>query len=176
MTSTCLPRYGSQRTHSRKTLGPAIGETARLLGKPFMPWQQHIADVLGEIDDETGQLAYDEFGLTVPRQSGKSIFVLAKATHRCSATDFFGKRQDIVYTAQTRKDARAKFEKEYAAVLEASTYFRPKTDPRWGNGNEHIRYANGSRFSIEANTEKAGHGGTLDEAYIDEAFAHVDGR
>jgi hypothetical protein len=45
-----------------------------------------------------------------------------------------------------------------------------------GNGNEHIRFANGSRFGIEANTEKAGHGSTLDEAYIDEAFAQVDNR
>lgn len=175
-TSICPPRFGTQRTPSRRTLGPAIAKTAELLGKPFMPWQRIVADVLGEIDDETGQLAYDEFGLTVPRQSGKSIFVLAKATHRCSATAFFGGAQQALYTAQTRKDARKKFEVDYAAVLEASAYFKHKADPRWGNGNEHIRFPNGSRFGIEANTEKAGHGGTLDEGYIDEAFAQVDSR
>ena len=31
-------------------------------------------------------------------------------------------------------------------------------------------------FGIESNTERAGHGGTLDEAYLDEAFTLVDGR
>jgi hypothetical protein len=141
-----------------------------------MPWQQHVADVILEIDSDTGLLAYPEFGLTVPRQSGKSTFLLAKAVHRASAAKFFGPRQHIVYTAQTRKDARKKFEEDYGGVLEGSAYFRHKADPRWGNGNEHIRFPNHSRFAIEANTEKAGHGPTLDEAYIDEAFAQVDAR
>lgn len=141
-----------------------------------MPWQQYVADVLMEIDPETGRLAYTEFGLTVPRQSGKSTFVLAKATHRCEARKFYGARQSVVYTAQTRKDARKKFEEDFAGVFEESKRFRARVDPRWGNGNEHIRFPNQSRFGIEASTEKAGHGPVLDEAYIDEAFAQMDGR
>lgn len=172
----CPPRYATPRTPERATLGPAIGEVARLLGKPFMPWQQYVADVLGEIDPDTGRLAYSEFGLTVPRQSGKSTLILAKAVHRAVAGKFFGARQHIVYTAQTRKDAKKKFEEDYDAVFDESRYFRPKVSRRYGNGNEHIRFPNGSRFGIEANTEKAGHGGTLDEAYIDEAFAQADSR
>jgi hypothetical protein len=53
----------------------------------------------------------------------------------------------------------------------------PAARSTWlGNGSEHLRFPNGSRFGIESNTEKAGHGGTLDEAYIDEAFAQVDNR
>lgn len=141
-----------------------------------MPWQQLVVDVVMEIDPITGEFAYQEFGLTVPRQSGKSTLILAKALHRASATKFFGPRQQIVYTAQTRKDARRKFEEDYAGVLEASPYFKHRADTRWGNGNEHIRLPNRSRFGIEASTEKAGHGPTLDEAYIDEAFAQVDNR
>ena len=157
-------------------MGPAIGEVARRLGKPLMPWQQHVADVATEIDPLTGLFAYDEVGLTVPRQSGKSTLILAKATHRASATGFFGPRQRIVYTAQTRNKAREKWEEDYAGDLKASRTFGPKIAPHFGNGNEHIRFENGSRFGIEANTEKAGHGGTIDEAYIDEAFAQADGR
>jgi len=141
-----------------------------------MPWQQYVADVALEVDPETGRLAYDEIGLTVPRQSGKSTFVLSKAVHRASASDFFGPRQRIVYTAQTRNKAREKWEEDYAADLKMSATFGPKIRAHFGNGNEHIRFTNGSRFGIEANTEKAGHGGTLDEAYIDEAFAQVDNR
>lgn len=152
-----------------------MAEVARRLGKPFMPWQQYVADVALEVDG-TGRLVYNEVGLTVPRQSGKSTLILAKAVHRASASQFFGGRQRLVYTAQTRNKAREKWEEDYAADLKASKTWGPKIKTHFGNGNEHIRFANGSRFGIEANTEKAGHGGTLDEAYIDEAFAQTDNR
>jgi hypothetical protein len=146
-----------------------------MLGKPFMPWQQYVADVVLEIDPDTGRLAYDEFRITVPRQSGKSTFLLAKAAHRGAATGFFGPRQQIVYTAQTRKDARRKFEEDfYPDLVEHAR--RLRVTQHWNNGSEHFRFPNRSRFGIESNTEKAGHGGTLDEVYIDEAFAQVDGR
>lgn len=172
----CRPRFATPRDPSRATLGPAIGAAAARLGRPFMPWQQYVADVIGEIDSDTGRLVYDEFGLTVPRQSGKSTFVLGKAVHRCSATSFFGGRQRVVYTAQTRNKAREKWEEDYAGDIERSTTFGPTVQAHKGNGNEHLRFANGSRFGIEATTEKAGHGSTIDEGYIDEAFAHVDNR
>lgn len=157
-------------------MGGAVGEVARLLGKPFMPWQQYVADVICELDPDTGEFVYSEWGLTVPRQSGKSTFVLAKNTHRASATKFFGPDQNMIYTAQTRKDARLKFEEDYVKVYRASRYFKTRADYRAGNGNEHVRFPNGSRWAIEANTEKAGHGGSLHEADIDEAFAQVDFR
>lgn len=172
----CPPRFGTKRSPERATLGPAVGIVAAMLGKPLMEWQQHVANVILEIDPETGRLVYDEWILTVPRQSGKSTFILAKSTHRASATGFFGGRQRLVYTAQTRAKAREKWEEDYLADLRASAKFKHKVSAHLGNGNEHMRFPNGSRFGIEANTEKAGHGGTLDEAYIDEAFAQADNR
>ncbi|HEX8511086.1 MAG TPA: terminase family protein [Propionibacteriaceae bacterium] len=141
-----------------------------------MPWQQYVADVALEIDPDTGRLAYSEVGLTVPRQSGKSTLLLAKLVHRASATGFYGPRQSLVYTAQTRQKARKKWEDDYLAALQASRVFQGKVKPSFRGGDEHIRFANGSRFGIESNTEKAGHGDTLDEAYIDEAFSQQDGR
>ncbi len=147
-----------------------------MLGKPFMPWQQQVADVLLEIDPATGRLAYSEFGLTVPRQSGKSTLLLAKAVHRASATQFFGPRQRIVYTAQTRQKAREKWEEDFLGQLQVSSAFRGRFRQSMQSGNEHVRFSNGSKFGIDANTEKAGHGGTIDEADIDEAFAQQDNR
>lgn len=141
-----------------------------------MPWQQYVSDVLLEIDPLTGLLAYSEGGLTVPRQSGKSTWVEAKSTHRGTATRFFGPRQHLVYTAQTRLKAREKWEEDFVADLLASKAFRSRISVHKGNGQEHVRFANGSRFGLEAATEKAGHGPTLDEAYLDEAFAHQDWR
>lgn len=141
-----------------------------------MPWQQHVADVIMEVDPVTGRLVYDEWRLTVPRQSGKSTFVLAKATHRSTATGFFGPRQTLLYTAQNRKAARKKWEKDYAFSLRRSRTWGRDVSVHLSNGNEHLLFPNGSTFGPESNTEKAGHGDTLDEAYIDEAFAQVDTR
>lgn len=145
-----------------------------MLGKPFMAWQQHVADVLLEIDPETGELVYDEWLITVPRQSGKSTFILAKATHRCSAGKFFGTHQQVAYTAQTKLKATEKFEKDYSAAFMHSRKIRAKL--RVGSMKVDIRYPNGSIFAVEGGTEKSGHGSVLDEAYVDEAFSQVDNR
>lgn len=174
-TLSCPPRFGTRRSPERATLGPAVGMVAAMLGKPLMEWQQHVADVLLEIDPETGELAYTDWTLTVPRQSGKSVFILAKASHRCLATKFFGGNQTIAYAAQTKLKATNKFERDYARAI-AFGARKIKARVRTGNVNVDIRYPNGSLFAVEAVTEKAGHGDTLDEAYIDEAFSQQDNR
>jgi hypothetical protein len=153
-----------------------VGKIARLLGKPFMPHQQLVADVALEVDPVTGRLVYDEYALLLPRQEGKSTFVEAKAAHRCTATGFFGPRQHVVYTAQTRKKALEKWEEDFRPDFEASSYFRTRCTAHKPPGNEHFRFANGSRWGLEASTETAGHGPTIDEWYSDEAFAHQDWR
>ena len=178
MTSTlsCPPRWGTRRRPERPTIGGAIAATAAKLGKPLMPWQRHVADVIGEYDPVTKRFFYSEVGLTVPRQSGKSTFVLAVAVHRSSHTSFFGPRQRMVYTAQTRAKAREKWEEDYLGDLELPRNRQFGALANKTTGNEHIRFPNGSKFGIDANTEKAGHGGTIDLAFIDEAFAQADNR
>lgn len=137
-----------------------------------MPWQQLVADVACEIDPATGEFVYREVGLTVPRQSGKTTLILAKCTHRCIAWT----RQVVKYAAQTRNDSRMKWEDDYLETLNAS-HFRDRFHARKTNGNEAIIWhGTRSRFGITSTTEKAGHGGTMDEGYIDEAFAQVDAR
>lgn len=145
-----------------------------MLGTPLMEWQQYVADVILEIDPETGDLVYDEYLLTVPRQSGKTTFILAKASHRCSAGKFFGTDQQVAYSAQTKLKATEKFEKEYARAIGRAN--RLKARIRTGNQKVDIRYSNGSIFGVESGTEKSGHGSVLDEAFIDEAFSQQDNR
>lgn len=147
---------------------------AAMLGTPFMEWQQHVADVILEVDPKTGDLVYDEYLLTVPRQSGKTTLILAKASHRCSAGKFFGREQQVAYAAQTKLKATEKFEKEYARAIGKANRLKAKT--RTGNQKVDIRYANGSVFAVESVTEKSGHGSVLDEAFIDEAFSQQDNR
>src|SRR5699024_11308895 len=95
--STPPARHHTPRTPDRPTIGPRIGVVSRALGRPLMPWQQRAADVAGEIDPETGRLAYPLVLATVPRQSGKTALVLATQLDRCVS----GRSQRVWYTAQT---------------------------------------------------------------------------
>ncbi|HEY5990405.1 MAG TPA: terminase large subunit [Streptosporangiaceae bacterium] len=143
-----------------------------MLGTPLMPWQRHVADVALEIDQETNQLAYSEIVLTVPRQSGKTTLLLAVMVQRALG---FGQPQRIMYTAQTRNDARKKWEDEHVRQLERSN-LRSMFKVRRHYGSEAIRWHNGSMHAVAAPTEKAVHGETLDLGVIDEAFAQEDER
>lgn len=145
-----------------------------------MPWQQYVADVALEVDDD-GRLVYDQVVLTVPRQSGKTTLLLPVLVHR-SIADFPGgnldvgpQKQTVAYTAQTRNDARKKWMKEFIPLLERSP-FRHQFHKRLTNGSEGFDWANGSTFDLVATMEKSGHGDTLDLGLIDEAFAQIDAR
>lgn len=173
---SCPPRFATPRTPERKTLGGAVAMCAEMLGLPLMEWQRYVLDVLLEIDPETGEFVYTDWLLTVPRQSGKSTLILAKSTHRATDTKFFGRRQVLKYAAQSRVKAKEKFEKDYVETLEERPRFASRFAKRTQNGSEEIVWWNKSRFGIESATKKAGHGTTIDEAYVDEAFAQPDGR
>lgn len=168
----CPPRWATRRSPERETYGPAVAAVAEKLGMPLMPWQRYVVDVALEIDPDTGKLAYREVGLTVPRQSGKTSLIMALGTHRALG---FGERQVITYGAQTRNDARKKWEDDLCVILETSP-LRKLFYVRKANGNEAIIFRNKSRWGITSNTEKAGHGTTLDLGMLDEAFSQIDDR
>lgn len=136
-----------------------------------MAWQRHVANVALEVD-KAGRLVYREVTLTVPRQSGKTTLILALAVQRALA---MGSAQRIVYSAQTRLDARKKWEDDHLPVLMASP-FKSMVTARRMYGNEAFIWQNGSQHQIVSTTEKAGHGFTIDLAFIDEAFAQEDER
>jgi hypothetical protein len=106
------------------------------------------------------------------RQQGKTELCLGAQVHRALA--FPG--QNIVYAAQTRNDARKRWEDEFWEKIAGSTLAK-YARIRKSNGNEAILWpGKRSRMGITANTEKAGHGPPLDLGFIDEAFAHGDDR
>lgn len=138
-----------------------------------MPWQHHISDVAMEIDPDTGLLAYRTVVVTVPRQSGKTKQELAVAVHRCTSWP----KQVVTYTAQTRLKAKEKWLDDHLEALKTSQFGkRGMFRARLSAGMEAVLWNNGSKYGIEATTEKAGHGDTLDLGFLDEAFAHVDAR
>ncbi|MEV6571859.1 terminase family protein [Streptomyces sp. NPDC051577] len=168
----CPPRWGTPRRPDRPSLGPHACRVMEKLGFTPMPWQRYVLDVGLEIDPVTGLFAHREVGLSVPRQQGKTQQILALMVHRMAAWQ----RQNVIYAAQSRGMARQRWEDEFLVTIENSDLGR-RIRSRKTNGNEAILWIkNRSRLGITANTEKAGHGPSLDLGVIDEAFAHEDDR
>lgn len=170
---SCPPRWGTPRTIERATHGAKAAVVAEQLGRPFLPWQRHVADVALEVDPVTRRLAYRTVVVTVPRQSGKTTALLFTVmVLRCLA---FGDRQQVVYTAQDRNSAREKFEEEFCETLRAAPGFVEGRDfkVRLANGSERILFLRTrSTLKISATQSNSGHGRTLDMPAIDEAFEH----
>ena len=184
----CPPRFGTPRDPRRPTLGPAVGEIARRLGMPLMPWQQYVADVALELDPD-GSFHYDEVILSLPRQNGKSALVLAWIVHRLVVAPIAMGRQRVTYTAQLRQKARAKLERDWAEVLRSDAALpsfseitnpkaRPQVPAEWklslNNGSENIQFGRGNFLQLDAPSRSGGHGDTLDVGVIDEAWVHED--
>lgn len=169
---TCPPYWGMPRRLHYPTLGPKVSRVMEDLGYPPMPWQRYALDVALELDPDTNIFAYREVGLSIPRQQGKTQSVLGVMIHRIRAW----KRQNVVYTAQTRGMARQRWEDEFLVTLDLSS-LASKYRTRKTNGNEAIIWSKTrSKLGITSNTEKAGHGPPLDLGVMDEAFAHEDDR
>jgi phage terminase large subunit-like protein len=160
---------------SRQTIGPQIMKVLARCGPKLitpMPWQRDVADVVGEIDPATGKFWYRTYILILPRQGGKTTFVRGKLTHRA----LMAPGQELLYTAQDRNMARKRLQKTIYNPLNASPLAKYLGKPRWAAGSEAVRFKNNSEINIIALSLTAGHGDTLDEAAIDEAFAHTDNR
>jgi hypothetical protein len=185
-TPLVMPRFGTPRNPERETLGHEVGEIARRIGKPLMPWQRHAVDVALEVDPETGELFYEEVVVTVPRQCGKTYLILVLLVWRCiTMARRIGVFQVATYVAQHGVAARKKLQREFIPTLRRSksltevphARYVPKKVNEWkpsmNNGSEHIYWGTGSWLQAAPPTETASHGDVLDMPVIDEAFAHT---
>lgn len=165
----CSARWATPPVGSRKSLLEAAVQVATLLGFDLMPWQRQVIRVATEL--EGGRLVYRQVGVTVPRQSGKtSMMCVLLVAYALSRPD-----TRIIYSAQTRLDARRTMLDEWWPLLERSK-LAPLVKPRRGAGSESLWFRNGSRISLVSSSSKAGHGQTLDLVVLDEAWAQVDDR
>lgn len=141
-----------------------------------MPWQQHVFDVALEIDPDTGELAYREVVVTVPRQSGKTTLILPRVIWRAEAAHLLMGRQTMLYAAQTGKDAKRKWRQGFVKDLKSSQVMRGRYSVSLRPNEEHVEFLSGSTFGPTATTATSGHGDTLDDGTLDEAFSQTDGR
>ncbi|MHA7270408.1 hypothetical protein [Arthrobacter sp. HLT1-20] len=164
------PRFATKRNPARKTLGPAVGKIMTALKNPPMPWQQDFLAVACEIDPDTGTFWYRRVTLILPRQGGKTSTSRGKIAHRGLTTP----DGLMLYTAQDRNKARKRLDKNFYKPLAASPLRQFLGPPRWQAGSEALRFRSGAELGIDAIGRKTGHGDTLVEAHIDEAYAHRD--
>lgn len=85
-------------------------------------------------------------------------------------------RRIVVYTAQDRLKAREQIVTELVEQqLERCAPLRGLFAARKSNGSERITWRDtGGRVQVEASNDTAGHSLTVDDAVLDEAFAHKD--
>jgi hypothetical protein len=166
--------WGPPRRLYFPTFGPHIAKVMTGLGLPPMPHQRYIADVATEVDPDTGLLAYREVDLSIMRQQGKTALFLGVMVHRVRAFV----RSRVLYSAQTRNDARERLLWEfYPSIESAPAPLASQFHLSKGLGQEAISCTTTrSRVGIIALRDDSGHGPPLDLGLVDEAFAHIDSR
>jgi hypothetical protein len=154
------------------------------LGRPLMPWQQYVANVATErlpdparcgacagvwrADAHTCPYAYQVIVVSVPRQSGKTVLIMVVLMVRCV---MYANHQAL-YTAQTGKDARARWQ-DLVKLVTASP-LRGQVKVKRSQGSERLEMPNGSMLGVFAPTQDSLHGYTPPTVVLDEAFAHTE--
>ena len=159
-------KYGTPRDPSRPSLGPVQGAFSEVwLGRRFMPHQQYIADVCGELLP-SGLPAYTLCLITLQRQAGKTALAMAQTGERCFSRPGF----HAWYTAQKRKDAREQF-LGFADDVVDGTPLASVVRTLRGNGSEVMKFPRKSWLKPHEPTEESLHGKQSDRNDIDEAWA-----
>jgi len=136
-----------------------------------MPWQQYVADVALEVDEQTGLFAYQLVLVTVPRQSGKTTLFGAAMDQRALMT----RRARVWFTMQSQKDAVDFLVNEHWPLLSG---FGDHVSLRRQAGSEHIRWnATAGLVRPFPPTPTGLHSKISDLVIVDEAwsFDHVKG-
>lgn len=177
------PKFATARNPDAPTLGGRRGRFARaMLARPYMPHQQLIADVTGELvetDDPRGWTLADRPGFWLPRyklcviteqrQSGKTHQIITDAGERAYKVPGFRSW----YTAQTGQDARDNF-LEFEEKNIRGTPLDAFVHLKRSNGNEALEFANLSKIRPTPPTEEKGHGKQSNRDDIDEAWAFTE--
>ena len=190
LTDGAAPRFATAPTPGRPHAGRAIAGVAKLLGKPFMPWQRYTANVaterladpdscaacrakavglelVGAASFHTCPYAYQVVVVTVPRQSGKTTLIGAVGCTYCMLQPGHG----FFYTAQTGKDARERWQ-DLAKLVAGSELDALGVRPRLAAGKERLQFPNHSQLRVFAPTTNSLHGYTPPTVCLDEAMAH----
>ena len=146
--------------------GQELVDLAAELGRPLMPWQEHVA--INAMRGGPGAWAHTRVGVVVPRQQGKSALLQVRIIW-----GLLNGEKLIAATAQSREVALETF-RGVADLLYASPYAGLIKTVRYANGQETIELTNGCRYKIIAPTSGGARGLTTHLAVVDEIREHRD--
>lgn len=136
---------------------------AAAIGRPFMPWQNYVADVALEVLP-SGLFAYKTVGVSVPRQSGKTTLDGATMSHRALVIP----AGRCWFTMQSAKDAVDWLTNEFWPLLGA---LGGEVQLRRMAGSEHIKWRrSGGLIRPFPPTEAGLHSKTSDLVVVDECW------
>ena len=160
----CSPAWATTRNPSRRTDGAEAAATARVLGVPFIPWQRHAADVLGELDAR-GRYHYLVGVVIVPRRAGKTHVALCRAL----TTTRRRPRSRAFYASHRRETAAALWRDQWFPDVELSPLHPRHLALRRSNGSEAFTWRhNRSTFRLLPPDGDAMRSLKADQANIDE--------
>lgn len=141
------------------------------LGTPLYPWQALMIRVASERRaDDPRRYRWPIVIITTPRQVGKTTGYRVLQTTKC----LMRPGRQAFYTAQTGKDARARW-KDIVGVLTAdSSPLKRDVSIRLSAGDPQIKFSNGSTIAPFAPTAESLHGYTPEDVAVDEAFSFDD--
>lgn len=144
-----------------------MADVASVQGWGFHPWQADTMDVAMEYHPRTRLPFYSTVAISVARQNGKTVLVLARV-----GAQLIIPKSTVAYTAQDRGLARIKWA-EHVDVLMSTPFSRKVAYVEKTNHREMLVMRNGSRYlPFTPSKRKAARSLSLDLAVIDEAFAH----
>lgn len=166
-------RYATKPTPGAQHDADAVARLATVMGRPLMPWQYQVIRIASERSPaDPRRYRYRVVRVSIPRQGGKTTLVAVKATHRTIGR----RRHGSFYTAQTGKDARARWG-DLRKIIEDSPLNR-FVEPgnrfggsiRLGAGDTSITWPNGSEIRPFAPTAASLHGYTPPDVDRDEVW------
>lgn len=133
LSTHCLPRWTTTPPANSRTIGREAAAAGALIGRRFIPWQTHAADVAGTLTD-SGRFRYRRVVVIVPRRAGKTFVVLSYAlavTRRRAMARAF-------YASHRRETAAAMWRDDWFPVIERSPLHPVHIGLRRSNGSESI--------------------------------------
>ena len=162
-----MPRYATPADPDRPSLGElTLAHLARLRRSAPYPWQFHVADVAGELNDDCTGFKYRTVVLSVPRRAGKTTLNLA---HNLAVMDQLPDCR-AWYTANKREVATKLMRDEWEPMLiPLAEHYRV----RRAQGSEGVMKVRGgsSRLQLFAPSGTSLHSTNADCVTVDECWA-----
>jgi len=144
-------------------------EFAKLIGQPFLPWQEEVVKRALELRPD-GRYRFRVVLVLVARQNGKSRMLQTVALWKMYVDNV----KLVLGAAQDLKAAKEVWQQAIETAKSTDELKDEVASVRWTNGEQCLTLTNGARYMITAATRSAGRGLSVDFLCLDELREHRD--